>query len=110
MRHVTRCVHRHLRQLALLCCGMTLAVEAQAQQPAPFERELVGGSRPNVPYLTSHRFFESEWGERTLATYHPSALLRSKELPGGDDLLRAFRGDLALVAAALHPRSRGARR
>jgi uracil-DNA glycosylase len=42
--------------------------------------------------------FESEWAAWTLATYHPSAVLRSFSLPDGDQTMQAFRADLALVA------------
>ena len=45
--------------------------------------------------------FRSEWAEWTLATYHPSALLRSYDLPGGEELRQEFEHDLALVAGRL---------
>jgi DNA polymerase len=45
------------------------------------------------------RPFRSEWAPWTLATYHPSALLRAIDLPGGDAIRKHFRHDLGLVAA-----------
>ena len=36
-----------------------------------------------------------------MATYHPSALLRSMVLPGGDELRENFLADLKLVARKL---------
>jgi hypothetical protein len=37
-----------------------------------------------------------------MATYHPSALLRAIDLPGGEELRRHFLSDLRLVAKRLH--------
>jgi DNA polymerase len=56
--------------------------------------------------LTAHRGqpFASDWAEWTLATYHPSAVLRAMQLEGGEDLRRSFEADLALVAAELKRR------
>jgi DNA polymerase len=53
--------------------------------------------------LTEHRGepFASEWAEWTLATYHPSALLRSHDFPGGEEQYAAFVEDLKLVAAQM---------
>jgi uracil-DNA glycosylase family protein len=45
--------------------------------------------------------FASPWSEWTIATYHPSALLRSHDLPGGDDVYQAFVEDMRLVAEQL---------
>jgi DNA polymerase len=45
--------------------------------------------------------FASDWAPWTLATYHPSAVLRARQLAGGEALLAAFRKDLALVARQL---------
>jgi hypothetical protein len=39
-----------------------------------------------------------------LATYHPSALLRSMDRPGGDEIYDAFKDDLRLVAKKLAER------
>ena len=40
----------------------------------------------------------TEWAAWTMATYHPSALLRAYDLPGGDAMYDAFVSDLHLVA------------
>jgi DNA polymerase len=45
--------------------------------------------------------FESDWAEWTLATFHPSALLRSHDLPGGEEQYAAFVSDMKLVAKRL---------
>ena len=50
------------------------------------------------------RPFASDWAEWTLATYHPSAVLRAMQLEGGEELRRNFEADLALVAAELKRR------
>jgi uracil-DNA glycosylase len=42
------------------------------------------------------------WAPWTLATYHPSALLRAKALPGGEQMLQDFRDDLRTIANELH--------
>ena len=45
--------------------------------------------------------FASDWAEWTLATYHPSALLRAMNLPDGEEIVENFRDDLRLVADKL---------
>ena len=40
----------------------------------------------------------TDWAAWTMATYHPSALLRAYDLPGGDAMYDAFVSDLHLVA------------
>jgi uracil-DNA glycosylase family protein len=44
---------------------------------------------------------ESEWSDWTLATYHPSAVLRAMTLPDGEQMLDDFTADLRLVAKRL---------
>ena len=44
---------------------------------------------------------ESDWSPWTLATYHPSALLRAMTLPDGEQMLDDFKADLRLVAKRL---------
>ena len=44
---------------------------------------------------------ESQWSDWTLATYHPSALLRAMQLPDGEQMLKDFREDLRLVSKRL---------
>jgi len=53
--------------------------------------------------ITKHRgeFMETDWAEWTIATYHPSALLRSIHQPGGDELREEFLADMKLVARKL---------
>jgi DNA polymerase len=45
--------------------------------------------------------FESDWAPWTMATYHPSALLRAIHQPGEEQLRRDFLSDLRLVAEKL---------
>lgn len=47
------------------------------------------------------RPLESLWSDWTLATYHPSALLRAMQLPDGEQMLKDFREDLRLVSKRL---------
>jgi len=53
--------------------------------------------------ITKHRGqpFESNWAPWTMATYHPSALLRAIHQPGEEQLRRDFLADLRLVAEKL---------
>ncbi len=53
--------------------------------------------------ITKHRGqpFESDWAPWTMATYHPSALLRATHQPGEEQLRRDFLADLRLVAEKL---------
>jgi DNA polymerase len=45
--------------------------------------------------------FASDWAQWTMATYHPSALLRSLDSPGGREIYEAFEQDIRLVRKAL---------
>ena len=53
--------------------------------------------------ITKHRGqpFESDWAPWTMATYHPSALLRAIHQPSEEQLRRDFLADLRLVAEKL---------
>jgi len=53
--------------------------------------------------ITKHRGqpIETDWAPWTMATYHPSALLRSKHSPSGDELRENLLADLKLVARKL---------
>ncbi|MBW8883860.1 MAG: UdgX family uracil-DNA binding protein [Planctomycetia bacterium] len=53
--------------------------------------------------ITKHRGqpFESDWAPWTMATYHPSALLRAIHQPGEEQLRRDFLADMRLVAEKL---------
>lgn len=44
---------------------------------------------------------QSDWSDWTLATYHPSAVLRAMSLPDGEQMLADFTADLRLVAKRL---------
>jgi uracil-DNA glycosylase family protein len=48
--------------------------------------------------------FESPWAAWTMATYHPSALLRAAQYPGGEAIRKNFEADLQLVAKVLKQR------
>lgn len=54
--------------------------------------------------------FASDFCGWTLATYHPSAILRAKQVAGGDAVLADFRNDLVLVARQLQTLAAGGRR
>jgi uracil-DNA glycosylase len=47
------------------------------------------------------RPIETDWAPWTMATYHPSALLRAMQQPGGEQLRADFLADLRLVAKKL---------
>jgi len=53
--------------------------------------------------ITKHRGqpIESDWAPWTMATYHPSALMRATHQPGGERLREDFLADLQLVARKL---------
>ena len=44
---------------------------------------------------------ESEWADWTLATYHPSAILRAMQQPDGKQMYHDFQSDLQLVSDRL---------
>ena len=48
--------------------------------------------------------FESDWGHWTMATYHPSAVLRAKQTDQADEVMAAFTEDLRRVAKLLQRR------
>jgi uracil-DNA glycosylase family protein len=48
--------------------------------------------------------FESDWAKWTLATYHPSAVLRAKQTDQSDEVMAAFTDDLRRVARLIHRR------
>lgn len=51
--------------------------------------------------------FASKWCSWTLATYHPSALLRAKMHSGAEQMVAEFQRDLLLVAKEIHRRTDG---
>jgi len=50
--------------------------------------------------------FPSPWSPWTLATFHPSAILRAKQAGGDDEILADFQSDLLLVSRQLSLASR----
>lgn len=48
--------------------------------------------------------FESDWAKWTLATYHPSAVLRAKQTEQSDEVMAAFTDDLRHVAQLIQRR------
>jgi uracil-DNA glycosylase family protein len=58
------------------------------------------GSQFRITRQRGHPF-ESDWAPWTMATYHPSALLRAIHQPGEEQLRRDFLADLRLVAKKL---------
>jgi DNA polymerase len=50
------------------------------------------------------RPFESDWAHWTLATYHPSAVLRAKQTDQADEVMAAFVEDMRSVAKLIHRR------
>lgn len=80
-------------EIAALAPEMLVCLGATAAQ-ALFGRSFALTKRRGQP-------FASEWAPWTLATFHPSALLRASDLPGGDALRDAFEADLQRVAGKL---------
>lgn len=76
-----------LRPPVLVCLGATAAQDLLGKDFKLTEQR-------GVP-------FASEWADWTLATYHPSAVLRAQEVEGGEALRRAFTADLELLAQKL---------
>jgi DNA polymerase len=50
--------------------------------------------------------FESDWARCTLATFHPSAVLRARQSDQADEVLSAFRDDLQQIARLIQPSRR----
>jgi uracil-DNA glycosylase len=71
----------------LVCLGATAA-------QALFGRSFALTKRRGQP-------FASDWAPWTMATFHPSALLRAADFPGGQALRATFEADLQLVAGKL---------
>jgi uracil-DNA glycosylase len=46
--------------------------------------------------------FESDWAKWTMATYHPSAVLRAKQTDQADEVMAAFRDDLLGIARLIN--------
>jgi uracil-DNA glycosylase len=46
--------------------------------------------------------FESDWAKWTMATYHPSAVLRAKQTDQADEVMAAFTSDMRGIARLIH--------
>lgn len=46
--------------------------------------------------------FESDWAKWTMATYHPSAVLRAKQTDQADEVMAAFTSDMRDIAQLIH--------
>lgn len=57
----------------------------------------------NAFRLTAHRgeVLNTPWAKWTLATLHPSAILRAMQLEGGEEMLQSFKADLRAVSKKL---------
>jgi uracil-DNA glycosylase family protein len=101
-----RRLHAKPASREIMACRPWLEVELELLQPyfliclgATASQALFGKSFS----LTRQRGtpFPSQWAPFSLATYHPSALLRSARLPGGTQMRDEFLADLRLVANEL---------
>lgn len=101
-----RRLHARPSSSEIEACKPWLVAELEAIQP---ELLVVLGSVAAQSLLgrkfkvTQQRgtFVESEWAERTLATFHPSALLRAPDPEARAEMRRMFVSDLKKVAKAL---------
>jgi DNA polymerase len=50
------------------------------------------------------QLFESDWARWTMATYHPSAVLRAKQTDQADEVMAAFTADLSGIARLIQRR------
>ena len=50
--------------------------------------------------------FASDWARWTMATYHPSAVLRAKQTDQGDEIMADFTADLRSIAQLIHASGR----
>ena len=106
----TRRLHAKPSSREIMACQPWLEAELEALQPellvclgATAAQSLFGRSFK----LTQRRGqpFRSQWAAWTLATYHPSAVLRAMHLEGGEAVRRSFQADLKRVAVRLKTRS-----
>jgi DNA polymerase len=107
----TRRLHAKPSSREIMACRPWLEAElAELQSPllvclgATAAQSLFGSSFK----LTRQRGkpFASDWAEWTLATYHPSAILRAMQIDGGDEIRRSFVADLKLIAKQLRRQER----
>jgi uracil-DNA glycosylase family protein len=107
----TRRLHAKPSSREIMACQPWLEAELEVLQPellvclgATAAQSLFGKSFK----LTQGRGqpFRSQWAAWTIATYHPSAVLRAMHLEGGEAVRRAFEADLKRIAVRLKSRSR----
>jgi uracil-DNA glycosylase len=102
----TRRMHAKPSSREIFACRPWLEAELEAIRPlvmvllGPTAAQSLLGSKFRLTKERG-RFFETDWSQYTLATYHPSALLRATNQPGGEEIYDAFREDLRLVAEKL---------
>jgi uracil-DNA glycosylase family protein len=101
-----RRLHAKPSSREIMACRPWLEAELAAIEPellvclgATAAQSLLGRSFKLTASLG--RPFVSQWSPWTLATYHPSALLRALQFPGGDALREQFHADLKLIAGQL---------
>ena len=99
-----RRIHRTPRLSEVTACKPWM--EAELEQVAPEFVVCLGATAAKAVFgaqfrLTEQRgkFIESRFAGKTLATYHPSAVLRADSPAAQDDLFRILVADLKVVAA-----------
>jgi DNA polymerase len=102
----TRRLHAKPSSREIFACRPWL--EKELEEIGPDLLVLMGATAAQTLLGTSFKItkqrgqpFASDWAEWTMATYHPSALLRAMDLPDGEQMIENFRGDLRLVADKL---------
>jgi uracil-DNA glycosylase len=101
-----RRLHGKPNSREIFACRPWLEAELEAIKP---ELLVLLGSTAAQSLLGAHfritkergQPMETDWAPWTMATYHPSALLRSTHQPGGEQLREDFLADLRLVARKL---------
>jgi uracil-DNA glycosylase len=102
----TRRLHAKPSSREIFACRPWL--EAELEAVAPEMIVTLGATASQAIFGPKFRItkqrgqpLESDWSPWTLATYHPSALLRAMALPDGEQMLADFKADLRLVAKRL---------
>jgi DNA polymerase len=110
-----RRIHRTPRLSEVTACKPWM--EAELERVSPEFVVCLGATAAKAVFgaqfrLTEQRgkFLESRFGDKTLATYHPSAVLRADSQAAQDELYRFLVEDLKRVAAATANSARGAAR
>jgi DNA polymerase len=102
----TRRLHSKPSSREIFACRPWLEAELEVVEPAIIVT--LGATASQAVFgrkfrITRQRgqWLASDWSPKTLATYHPSALLRAMALPDGEQMLADFKADLQLVAKRL---------